>query len=152
MKISCSVDIESAPEAVFGWLEEPEKAMLWMTSVSKAQILHEAPGRVGTTFREVVEDEGGAMEMQGTITGFEPGRSISFHLSSKVNALDVTYSVEAIANGTRVVEYAEIRWKFPVSIYATFFGEKMRQNITAQLQEEFSRLKELCETANHASN
>jgi hypothetical protein len=51
-----------------------------------------------------------------------------------------------------VEESAEIQWKFPVSIYSIFFGEKMRQNFTAQLQEEFSRLKELCETANHASN
>jgi hypothetical protein len=63
MKISCSVDIKSTPEAVFGWLEKPDKAVLWMTSVSKTQMVHEAPGRVGTTFREVVEDEGGAMEM-----------------------------------------------------------------------------------------
>ena len=145
MNISCSIDIESAPEVVFGWLEKPEKAMAWMTSVSKTEILHEAAGMVGTTFRETLEEEGNTMEMQGEITGFAAGKSITFHLSSRVNTLDVKYSVEPIPGGARVAVCADIRWKFPVNIYGIFFGEKLRQNITTQLKTEFGRLKQLCE-------
>jgi len=145
MKISSSIDIRSTPEVVFGWLEKPEKAMAWMTSVSKAEILHETQQRVGTTFRETVEEDGNAIEIHGAITGFEPGKSISFHLGSRVNTLDVKYSVEEIPGGVRVAEDAEVRWKFPVNIYSMFFGEKIRQGILAQLRNEFGRLKKLCE-------
>ena len=145
MKISTFVDIQSTPELVFGWLARPERATQWMSSVSRTEILQETPGMVGTSFREVVEDEGGSMEMHGTVTSFEPPRSISFHLSSKVNVLDVSYRVEPTTNGVRVIEDSDIRWKFPVNIMSIFLGEKMKQGILAQLQAEFSRLKELCE-------
>ncbi len=145
MKISTSIDIHSTPEAVFGWLSRPEKAMEWMTSVSKTEILEEKAGMVGTTFREVVEDDSGSMEMRGTITAYEPLHSISFHLGSRVNALDVTYCIEPIAGGVRVIEDADVQWKFPVNIYGLFAGEKLRQGILAQLQDEFRKLKALCE-------
>jgi len=145
MKIASSIDIKSSPEIVFGWLENPEKAMQWMTSVSSGEILHETPDRVGTTFREVVQDEGGSMEMHGMITGFESDKSIAFHLESRVNIVDVEYRVEKIDEGARLDYEANIKWKFPVNIISIFLGKKMMQSILAQLQDELNKLKELCE-------
>lgn len=116
-----------------------------MTSVSEGEILHETPDRVGTTFREVVQDENGSIEMHGTITGFEINKSIAFHLESRVNIIDVEYSVEKIDEGTRLIYRAKIKWKFPVNIISIFLGNKMKQNILAQLQDELCALKELCE-------
>jgi carbon monoxide dehydrogenase subunit G len=145
MKISSSINIKSSPEVVFGWLENPEKAMQWMTSVSGGEILHETPERVGTTFREVVEDESGSMEMHGMITGFEADKSIAFHLESRVNIVDVEYRVEK-SDGETCLDYqANVKWKFPVNIISIFMGKKMRQSILAQLQDELNKLKELCE-------
>jgi hypothetical protein len=40
-----------------------------MKNVAEGEILHETAERVGTTFREVVEEEGGRIEMQGTSLG-----------------------------------------------------------------------------------
>ena len=145
MRITSSIDIRNTPEVVFGWLENPEKAMEWMTSVSEGEILHETPDRVGTTFREVVEDESGSIEMHGFISGFEADKSIAFHLESRVNIVDVEYSVEKIDEETRLIYRANIKWKFPVNIISIFMGNKMRQGILAQLQDELNKLKELCE-------
>ncbi|MCE7860729.1 MAG: hypothetical protein DYG86_13205 [Chloroflexi bacterium CFX2] len=146
MKIFLSIDIASPPERVFGWLESPEKAMQWMTSVARTEILHETPERVGTTFREIVEENGNGMELRGMITGFESDQSISFHLTSRVNELDVEYAVETIPTGTRLTQNANVRWKFPVNVMSIFMGKKMRQGISAQSQKEFEKLKELCES------
>jgi len=145
MKLSFSIDINSSPENVFGWVENPEKAMRWMTSVSGGEITHETPEKVGTTFREFVEENGEGVEMQGMITGYEPGRSISFHLESRVNSVDVTYIIEMIPNGTRLTQTANVRWKFPVNVISIFMRSKMMHNISAQSQKEFEKLKELCE-------
>lgn len=145
MKLSFSIDINSPPAKVFGWVENPEKALQWMTSVSGGEILHETPEKVGTTFREFVEEDGQGLEMQGMITGFEPGRSISFHLESRVNSVDVKYIVEPIQNGTHLSQTANVRWKFPVNIISLFMGSMMRQNISVQSQKEFKKLKEFCE-------
>ncbi len=148
MQIDSSIDIRSTPKDVFGWLEAPEKAMAWMSSVSSTEILLDTPERVGTTFREVLEEDGHTLEMRGAITGFQPDKSISFHLESSVNALDVEYSVMQIPEGVRVLECAKVQWKFPLNIYSIFFGQKMRRGILAQLQTEFARLKEICESGN----
>ena len=145
MKIYSTLEIKSTPKVVFGWLENPEKAMMWMTSVAGGEILHETADRVGTTFREVVEDENGSIEMQGMITGFDADKSIAFHLESKVNIVDVEYCIEEIYEGARLVYRANIQWKFPMNIVSTFLGNKIRKNIVAQLQDELNKLKELCE-------
>jgi uncharacterized protein YndB with AHSA1/START domain len=147
MKISFSIDINSTPATVFGWLEEPEKATKWMTSVTKTEILHETPERIGTTFREVVEEDGSGVELQGVITDFKPNKSISFHLDSRVNAVDVEYYVEETQNGTRLTQNANVQWKFPVNVISIFMGVKIKQNISAQSQKEFEKLKELCENS-----
>jgi carbon monoxide dehydrogenase subunit G len=145
MKIASSIEIKSSPEVVFSWLENPQKAMQWMTSVSNGDIIHETPERIGTTFREVVEDENGSMEMHGTITGFEADNSIAFHLESRVNIVDVEYRVEKAGEGTRLDYDANVKWKFPVNIISIFIGKKMRQSTLDQLQDALTKLKKLCE-------
>ena len=145
MKIFTSLIINSDPEIVFSWLENPEKAMTWMTSVSKTEIITQSPDIVGTTFRETVEDENGAMEMTGTITAFQPGKLIAFHLESKVNIVDVEYTVSE-TSGSSLLEYeANVKWKFPVNIISLFIGKKMKEAIKAQSDEEFARLLVICE-------
>lgn len=146
MKITSYIDVHSSPKTVFGWLENPEKAREWMTSVSGGEILHESPNKVGTTFREVVEDENGSIEMYGEITGFEMDKSIAFHLESRVNSVEVEYRIKKIEAGVRLTYDADVRWKFPVSVISIFVGNKMRQNILAQLGNELNRLKEFCES------
>jgi carbon monoxide dehydrogenase subunit G len=146
MKISSIIEINSTPQEVFTWLENPEKARVWMTSVSEGEILRETVDRVGTTFREVVEDEDGSIEMHGMITGFETDKSIAFHLESRVNTVDVEYRVEKTVEGARLDYHADIEWKFPMNIISLIMGKKIRQNIIGQLAGELNQLKELCES------
>jgi hypothetical protein len=68
-------------------------------------------------------------------------------LDSRVNAVDVEYYVEETQNGTRLTQNANVRWKFPVNVISIFMGVKIKQNISAQSQKEFEKLKELCENS-----
>jgi uncharacterized protein YndB with AHSA1/START domain len=145
VKISSTIDIKSTPDVVFGWLGTPEKAMAWMTSVSKTEILHQTADMVGTRFREVLGGDGGEMEMLGVITGYVPDKSISFHLDSRVNIVDVEYCLEETDAGVRVVEDATVRWKFPLNVLSFLMGRKMRAGIMSQIEAEFQALKVICE-------
>ena len=145
MKVSCSIDISSTPETVFHWLGRPEYAMVWMTTVSKTEMLHETPDMVGSTFREYVEEDGQGIEMQGVVTGYVPNKSISFHLDSRVNTVDVDYLIEGAHEGVRLSENENVVWKFPMNIISIFTGTILRQNLVEQLREEFNKLKELSE-------
>ena len=42
MKLEYMTEIESAPEKVWYWLGDPERAMVWQTNVSKIEILEPA--------------------------------------------------------------------------------------------------------------
>ena len=82
MQIGFTLDIYSDLETVFSWIANPDKAMVWMTSVAGGQIIDLRPGMVGITFRDRVEEGGGGIEMHGSITVFEPNHRISFHLEA----------------------------------------------------------------------
>jgi hypothetical protein len=145
MKFNYSIDIQASSETVFIWIGKPAKAMQWMTSVTKTEMLIETPEMVGSTFRETVSESGEGIEMLGKVTGYEPNKRISFHLESRVNQVDVEYRLEEIPNGTRLTQDADIRWKFPVNIVSALAGGAFRHNLLTQAQQEFNRLKALCE-------
>ena len=44
--------------------------MLWQKGVKEGKILVETPEKIGTTFKEVMEEDGNSLEMFGVITGY----------------------------------------------------------------------------------
>lgn len=117
-----------------------------MSSVSKTEMIHETAGMLGTTFRETVEEGGKGLEMQGIVTGYEPDKSISFHLSSRIHVIDVEHCIEKTGDGVRLTQNATIRWKFPMNLISLVIGAKIRDGIMNQAREELGKLKELCES------
>lgn len=145
MKIIHSIDIQAEPALVFPWIEDPEKAMQWQTSVAGGEIIKQTPDKVGTTFRERVEENGKDTELYGEITRFIPNQLIAFHLEGQFNVVDVCFRVEAIESGSRVTQEAEVRFKGLVRLMSLFFRRSFVKKLDAQAQQEFGKLKELCE-------
>lgn len=145
MKIKTTIAVSCLPEQVFSWIEEPEKAMLWQKGVKSGEIIKETPGKIGTTFREVMEENGKTLEMRGEITNFIPGKILSFFLESRMHRVQVDYSVEGGPDQTTVRVDSNIRWKFPVNLFCLVLGKKIRSNILRQTNAELLELKALCE-------
>jgi len=80
MKISHTIVIKSSAERVFYWLGDPSRAMEWMTSVTKYEIINKTPDWVGTTFSEYIEENGRGTEMRGVVTEFEENKQIGMFL------------------------------------------------------------------------
>jgi uncharacterized protein YndB with AHSA1/START domain len=147
MKTAITIEIKSAPEKIFSWLEDPTRAREWMTSVSKTEIIKQVSGMVGTTFREFVEEDGRGTEMRGVVTDFVSNKRLAFHLEGDYNTVDVSYTLEENGKLTRLSQIAEIRFKGLVRIFSIFFGPLFKRKIIKQAQREFAKLKELCERA-----
>lgn len=145
MKLSFEIEIDCSPEEVFSWLKDPQKAKEWMTSVSETEMLSGNPNTVGSTFREIIKDQNGRTEMQGVVTGYQENEMISFYLSGAYNTVDVEFRLEKIGERTRVTQNAEVRFRSFMKILSVFLGPAFKKGITAQSQEDFARLKELCE-------
>ena len=148
MKISYTMDIDCTPEKVWYWLGTPERAMVWQTNVSKTEILEETPNMVGTTFRETIEENGRGVEMFGVVTDYKENQSLAMHLSGKYNVVDVEWHIEGMEEHTRVTLNSDIRFRSFLRVVSIFMRPVFKKNIMRQLQEEFARLKELCERDN----
>jgi hypothetical protein len=130
---------------VFSWIAEPEKALLWQKGVKTEEIIQETPEKIGTTFREVLEDNGKPLEMFGTITDYLQNHRIAFHLESKIHHVDVRFSIAGQAEMTTVTVESLISWKFPMNVLSVLFGRKITAGILRQTASEFRELKRLCE-------
>ena len=148
MKLTYTMEIESTREKVWYWLGTPERAMVWQTNVSKTEILQKTPDWIGTTFRETIEENGRSTEMQGTVTDYKENQSLAMHMSSKYNMVDVEWCLEETKNGTRLAVKADLRFKSFLRLVSILFRPAFKKNALRQLQEEFARLKELCERDN----
>jgi uncharacterized protein YndB with AHSA1/START domain len=145
MKITNTIDINAAPEKVFYWLSHPSRAMEWMTSVYKTEILHETPDMVGTTFREIIGDTGGSTEMRGVITGYVPNQKMAFHLEGDFNTIDVEYRLEQMGDITRLTQEADVQLQPIFQLFSFIIWPMFKKQISAQSKQEFAKLKELCE-------
>jgi uncharacterized protein YndB with AHSA1/START domain len=146
MRITVAIDIFCKPEEVFSWIADPNKAMRWQKGVKGGHILRETPVKVGTTFREEMEENGKRLVMTGQITDYIQNQSISFHLDSRIHKVDVTYSIEDNGNGSTFTGESNVFWKFPISLVSLIIGGRIRKDILRQTEAEFAELKRLCET------
>ena len=145
MKLTYTIDINSTPEVVFSWLGSPERAVKWQTNIAETEILHRTPEMTGTTFREVIEEDGRTAEMHGVITGYEENRLLSMHLEGQYNRVNVDYHLQAIEDRTRLTMVSDIRFKSFLRIASILFWPVFRKNLLKQLDGEFVALRQLCE-------
>ncbi|UCF38293.1 MAG: SRPBCC family protein, partial [Acidobacteriota bacterium] len=142
MKLACSIEIEAAPEQVFCWIESPERARQWVMNVSRSEYIRETPERVGTTFREYVEEGGQEIEMIGVVTEFQPNRLFAVHLESAAHTADVRFVLKVRSGKTLLTQDIELNFKnrLDETIYDT-----IKKAIMNQSRSEFAELKRLCE-------
>lgn len=145
MKISNTIKIKSTPEKVFYWLEDPSRAMEWMTSVTKTEIIKETSNMVGTTFREYIEENGRGTEMHGVVTDFVLNQRLVFHLDGDFNSAEVDFVLEEKEGTTQLTQNAEVHFKGILRVLSIIFGYFFKKKIISQAQSEFVKLKELCE-------
>ncbi|MBI9045242.1 MAG: hypothetical protein JEZ06_12200 [Anaerolineaceae bacterium] len=146
MRIIYENVISQPPEIIFPWIAEPEKAMKWQKNVKDGEIIINKPGVIGTTFKEVIVEDGNNLEMYGTITKYVRNKIIGFHLESMIHEFDVSYSLDEINSKTKFSIEAIIRWKFPMNVMSLFIGKKMKKKLIKQLESETLELKKICET------
>lgn len=145
MKLSYTVDINNTPENIFYWLNNPKRAMVWQSGVSKTEIFHETPNMIGTTFREIIEENGRGVEMRGVVTDYRENQLIAMHLSGKFNVVDVEWRLEEIEDYTHLTVSSNIRFRSFMKVLSIILWPAFRKKIIGQLQGEFAKLKEICE-------
>jgi uncharacterized protein YndB with AHSA1/START domain len=145
MKFTNSVEISAAPEAVFLWIDDPERGKQWATSVTGGETIHRTPERLGTTFQESVGREGHTIEMQGVITEYVLNERFAVHLESPRHTADVRFTLTRLQDSTRLTRELDLRLKGFMKYGSVFLRPMLKRNINKEAQGEFATLKRLCE-------
>ena len=142
MKVVIEVEIKATPEWVFYWIERPERAKQWVTNVARSEYITETPERIGTTFREYVEEGGQGIEMMGIVTDFQPNRLFAVHLESESHTADVSFVLKGEGGRTLLTQNVELHFKNELDEAAY---DSIKKSIMNQARSEFAQLKRLCE-------
>mgnify|MGYP000007275797 CR=1 FL=1 len=148
MKLNHTLEIDCPVEKVWYWLATPERAMAWQTNVSNTEILHQTPDWIGTTFRETVEENGRSTEMEGVVTKYIENQSLAMHMEGQYNTVDVEWYLEKLGEQSCLTVEADIRFKSFRRWMSIIFWPVFMWGALKQLQDEFTRLEELCECGN----
>ena len=100
---------------------------------------------IGTTFREILEENGRGLEMHGVVTDYKVNQVLAMHLSGKFNVLDVEWRLDEIRESTCLILNYNIRFKSFMKVLSILMRPIFKKKIIGQLQGELARLKELCE-------
>jgi len=148
MEFTYIMDINCTPEKVWYWLGTTERAMVWQTNVVKTEILKKTPNWIGTTFREIIEENGKNTEMHGVVTDYRENQSLAMHMSGKYNIVDVEWRINDTGENTRLTLNSNIQFKSFLRIFSIVLWPVFQKNIRGQLSREYTKLKELCEMEN----
>ncbi len=142
------IEIDATPERVFHWLDDPERVMQWAENVVENENLHETANKVGSTFRQVYDENGRRMEFMGEVLAYEKDRRLHITMTSKMFDLDVDYELVGIdGDGTRLVQDSTVSWKGMMKLIGPIMCKFMAKSGQDCMEKDFGRLKHLAETS-----
>jgi uncharacterized protein YndB with AHSA1/START domain len=144
MKIATGIDLDCSPTAAFAWLDDPERAARWQSNVRGSVIVSETPGRVGTTFRETVEESGRGTEVVGEITEYEPGSLIAFDLRSAYTTARVRYRITPKKSGAHLDVDGVVHFRSVMRLLEPLIGRAFTRRTHRPFDDELQRLRSLC--------
>ncbi len=142
VRVARSVFISKPTAEVFDWIADPDMALRWRPGVINHEVLEEAPGRVGTTFREVLQTGDGLIEMKGRVVGYEEGRTIASALTGGGTVVGTRFDVAERPGGCEVSAVVDLR--IP-GLMARLFRGAIERRIARQVDWELDMLRSLCE-------
>ncbi len=135
------IEIKASPAIVFSWLEDPYKLNQWLPNIVENEVVRETENKVGSTWRQVYEENGRRMEMFGTTTVYEPFKRTSCQITGKMFDLYIDYLLDDIDGQTVLTQNTVINTKGVFKLMGFLMRTVMRKSQDKQTDESFSKLK-----------
>ena len=145
MKVKESIEINVSPEKIWPFFTEPEKIMLWYSTIRKFEYTSDQRKGVGTPI--YIEEQAGGPEMKihFQATEWDENKNIAINMVSGtgVKSYNQVWSLEKIPSGTRFTFQEEVELPFGIlGKLLGLIGQKMSEGTVTKIQ---NKLKELCE-------
>lgn len=128
-------EVSLAPDRVFDFIATNffENHRRWDPTVLELTREGIGPMAAGVKGREVRKAPGGTEQASLEVTRFEAPTHFAFHLVSKAANVDVSYSLEKTATGTRLVHEISLAPRGAFVLLSLIFGVVLRKQSRADL-------------------
>ncbi len=147
MKQVHSTEFAAPPAAVFHWLDDPQRVMQWIEGVVENENIDETEEKVGTTFRQVFEENGKRMNFSGVVTAWEQDRRMAIAMEGDFFDMQVDYELEPTQSGTRMTQTTTFQFKGLWKVLGLLMLPLMKKSGTKKLLADWERLRVLCEAS-----
>jgi uncharacterized protein YndB with AHSA1/START domain len=138
---SSSAVITASPDEVFAHLTRPELLTRWVGGLVASEDLTGEGLRVGARSREIIEEGGRRMEMEGEVLQVTPGRLLSMRLTAEGISIQADYTLEP-RGGQTVVSLTQVaHYGGGLRLAAPFLDGAVER----KLARDFEALKRLAE-------
>jgi uncharacterized protein YndB with AHSA1/START domain len=132
MKFTNSVVIRRPPAEVFAYLADPENIPKWNYAIASTRQTTPGSVGVGTRFRQTRTIPRPAEE-ELEVTGFEPDRHLALRGDLGPLSGSLAYELEAVPEGTRLTNRADLRARGPLGIAAELGAGRIRAAVADNL-------------------
>jgi carbon monoxide dehydrogenase subunit G len=115
-----TVEIPRSPEFVWQQMIEPEKLGKWLKGLKSIEVLSGSPGKIGSKYRIIVEEDGDRFEAVETVTEVQDHKKFGFTLDGDLLTNDVVVTLEPKGSGTKYTQAESVKPK-GILMRAMFF-------------------------------
>jgi carbon monoxide dehydrogenase subunit G len=145
MKMTMTQMIQCSPEALWPWLDDPERCKQWMKGLIEVRPTCSGPRRKGYTAVLVIQEGGKPAEYEETILEYERARRFKLRMVGgclKNAAIEVDYKLEDLGGRTQLeYEFSCESQSFFLKLLGPLLGVFARM----QVKSFFKNLKKLAE-------
>ena len=145
MRIANHVDIEAPVDTVFRWITHKNRIVQWIPNLLKSRITRETAGRIGTRLRQVYDVNHRRVEVPIEVTAYEPNRRLTVRMRTRKQDTVIDFRLEELRSATRLTRVAHIRFVGYMKLVGLLTGESVRDRSLRSCQQQFDRLKRLCQ-------
>jgi len=140
LRFANSITVQRSPHDVFEYLANFENVPEWNYAIVQTRKTSDGSVGVGTKYRQT-RSLPSPSEEAFEVTEFEPDQRLAVHGGLGPFEGTLTYELEAVANGTKITNFADLQAHGLLKIAAPFASSRVGDAVAANLQQ----LKEILE-------
>ena len=145
MQHQLTVEIERPPAVVFAALNDQEHLRDWVGGLLETHLLEGPANGPGTRFRQVLEELGHRLDVQGEVLEYDPDRKLTVKLVAPQFETTAAYQLEAISSTSTRLDVESttklIGWGMRL------LTPMIQAGVQKKLKGDFERLKTWLEKA-----
>jgi uncharacterized protein YndB with AHSA1/START domain len=141
-RVEREVEIDASPDAVFPYLVDGARRLLWMGALRETEQLTHGPPAVGSRWRDVFEDLGQRIELEAELAVYEPPRRLLVKLTSRAVKATSEQRLEPTGESTRLTAVIKTDYRTLAARLAAVIVTHQAQR---QLEADLAALKKLVE-------